>query len=179
MKKYFELLKQPTEVVYNGIVTKIESYRIYRPSWVYEGTDEEANATLKDFYDSTLTHFYELDVNQMTPDMIDWEYDYVRIDTSDIPDYLRDINEIVCLTDIEVPRDIHDLSRDELISLRKQICIGSDYFSDFNNDFFVPRADVMSESESFLNEQFEEYGESEYENHLTPEEFADYVCGAA
>ena len=179
MKKDFELLKNATEVIHNGIRTKIESYRIYRPSWAYEGTDEEANATLRDFYDSLGTHFYVLEVNQMTPDMIDWEYDYVRIDTNDISSYLRDLNEIVSLTDIDVPRSIYDLSRDELISLRKQICIGSDYYSDFNNDMFVPRDEVLDASEGFLNFQYEEYGEEECDEHLTAEEFADYFCEVA
>lgn len=179
MTKDFELLKKPTDVIYNGICTSIESYRIYRPSWAYEGTDEEAEATLRDFYDSMGTHFYELNLAQMTPDMVDWEYDYVRIDTSDIPDYVRDLNEIVSLTDVDVPRDIYDLSRDELVSLRNQICIGSDYYSDFNNDQFVPRDEVMSESEDFLRHQIEEYGEVGCDEHLTAEEFADYFCGVA
>lgn len=43
MKKDFELLKSSTKVVYNGIMTEIESHRIFRPSWVYEGTDEFAD----------------------------------------------------------------------------------------------------------------------------------------
>lgn len=176
MTKDFELLKKDTEVIYNGIVTEIESYRIFRPSWVYEGTDEEAKATLRDFYDSTGTHFYELDVSMMSPDMIDWEHDNVRIDTSDIPLYLRDLNEIVPLTDVDLPRSIYDLSREELISLRNHICIGSDYFSDYNNDYFIPRDELLSESESFLNSQLEEYGERDYEEHLTADEFADYFC---
>lgn len=60
MTKDFELLKKPTDVIYNGIRTSIESCRIYRSSWVYEGTDEEAEATLRDFYDSMGTHFTSL-----------------------------------------------------------------------------------------------------------------------
>lgn len=174
MTKDFELLKKPTDVIYNGIRTSIESYRIYRPSWAYEGTDEEAEATLRDFYDSMGTHFYELNVAQMTPDMVDWEYDYVRIDTSDIPDYVRDLNEIVSLTDVDVPRDIYDLSHKELKLLYRQICLGSVYLSDFNNDLFVPRDEVMSEAQEFLESQFKKYGEHEYYEHLTAKEFAGY-----
>lgn len=124
------------------------------------------------------THFYELDVERMTSDMIEWKFDYVRIDTSDIPLYLRDLNEIVNLTDIDLPHSLSDLSRDELIALRRQIQIGSMYLSDFNNDYFIDRDELCAESESFLDSQMEKYGADEYESHLTPEEFADHFFQA-
>lgn len=149
MTQDFELLKDATEVIYNGVRTKIEGCRIYRPSWVYEGTDEEAKATLSDFYDSMGTHFYELDVEQMTPDMVDWKFDYVSIDTSDIPSYLRDLNEYVCLADIDLAQDITDLADDELEKLRGEICIGSIYSSDYNNSFFIDRGELCAYCEEY------------------------------
>ena len=169
MKKDFELLKKDTEVIYNGIRTEIEPCRILRPSWVYEGTDEEANATLRDFYDPMGTHFYELDVNQMTPDMIDWDYDYMRIDTSDIQSYLQDLNEIVSLSDIDVARDISELTDEQLKKLRGEICVGSIYSSDYNNSFFLDRSELSGYCESY-EEWLEEKGIED-----SPEEFSYYM----
>ena len=169
MKNDFELLKKDTEVIYNGIRTEIEPCRILRPSWVYEGTDEEANATLCDFYDPMGTHFYELDVNQMTPDMIDWDYDYMRIDTSDIQSYLQDLNEIVSLSDIDVARDISELTDEQLKKLRGEICVGSIYSSDYNNSFFLDRSELIGYCESY-EEWLEEKGIED-----SPEEFSYYM----
>ena len=168
MKNDFELLKKDTEVIYNGIRTSIEAFRIYRPSWIYDGTDEEENATLGDFYDSTGTHFYELDVEKMTPDMIDWDSDYVRIDTNDIPSYLQDLNEIVCLSDVDIEHDIHDLEDWQLKELREKVCIGSIYISDYNNPFFIERSKLSGYCQAY-EEWLNEGGED------SPEWFSYYI----
>lgn len=198
MKKDFELLKKDTEVVYGGIRTNIEGGVIVKlmsnymlDVWgylteKYPGKDfSEGEAWdydprfLYTTYDGVGDEFVVLSLKDMSEDEIDWEYDYVRIDTGSIPSYLRDMNTLVPLVDIDLPRSIYDLSRDELISLREQICIGSIFFSNFNNDKFVPRDEVLSESESFIDAQHDKYGDEGYDDHLTAEEFADYFCDAA
>lgn len=173
MKQDFELLKEDTEVIYNGIRTMIEAFRIYRPSWMYDGTDEEAKATLGDFYNSTGTHFYELDVEQMNPNMIYWDYDYVRIDTSDIPSYLRDLNEIVSLSYIDLAQDITNLTYDELEKLRREICIGSIYSSDYANSLFIDRNELRG-----YCEEYETWIEKENIED-SPENFAFYFSEVA
>lgn len=174
MKKDFELLKKDTKVVYNGIPTKIESCRIFRTSWMYEGTDEEAEATQCDFYDSTGTHFYELDVNQMTPDMVDWNFDYVRLDTKNLPLYLQDLDEFVCLTDIDIEHDIFGLSDEQLKQLRREICAGSIYYADYNNDKFINRNVLL-----YLTEAYLEWCDRETAVEDNPEAFAYYIKNIA
>ena len=84
----------------------------------------------------------------MSENDIDWEYDYVFIDTSDIPSYLQDLNKIVCLTDIDIAHNIYDLTDEQLKELRIEVCIRSMYYSDYNNSFFLDRSELRDYYES-------------------------------
>ena len=68
-------------------------------------------------------------------------------------------------------KEVHiwDLDEDELKKLRKQICIGSCFYSDFKNSFGIDTNEVMMHAEAY-----EDYiAEEELED--TPQEFADYI----
>ena len=101
--------------------------------------------------------------------MIDWDSDYVRIDTNDIPSYLQDLNEIVCLTDVDIAHDIHDLEDWQLKKLREKVCIGSIYISDYNNPFFIDRSMLSCYCEAYEEWLLNEGGED------SPEWFSYYI----
>lgn len=76
----------------------------------------------------------------------------------------------------EFERNISDLSFDELCELRKEISLGSMYLTDYENSFGIDVDTLSSYSEGYEESLYEEYGE-DWENHDTPEEFANY-CAA-
>lgn len=189
MEKNIELLKKPTEVIYNGIRTKITGGGVIvkllsnymEDVWDYltekypeeDFSDGEAwdyDPRFQYFeYDSCGDEYIVLNLDDMSEDDIDWEYDYVFIDTSDIPSYLQDLNKIVCLTDIDVAHDISGLTDEQLKQLRGEVCIGSMYYSDYNNSFFIDRSELSSYCEAY-DEWLEEKGIED-----SPEEFSYYM----
>ena len=84
--------------------------------------------------------------------------------------------EIVDKESFEFERNISDLSFDELCELRKEIYLGSMYLTDYENSFGIDVDTLYSYSEGYEESLYEEYGE-DWENHDTPEEFANY-CAA-
>ena len=189
MKKDFELLKKPTEVIYNGIRTKItgggvivkhlSNYMEDILDYLTEKYPEEdfSDGEAWDYdprfqyfeYDSFGDEYIVLNLDDMSENDIDWEYDYVLIDTSDIPSYLQDLNRIVCLTDIDVAHNIYDLTDEQLKGLRGEVCIGSMYYSDYNNSFFLDRSELIGYCESY-----EEWLEEKCIED-SPEEFSYYI----
>lgn len=189
MKKDFELLKKPTEVIYNGIRTKITGGGVIvkllsnymEDIWDYltekypeeDFSDGEAwdyDPRFQYFeYDSFGDEYIVLNLDDMSESDIDWEYDYVLIDTSDIPSYLHDLNRIVCLTDIDVANDIYDLNDEQLKELHGEVRIGSMYYSDYNNSFFLDRSELIGYCESY-EEWLEEKGIED-----SPDEFSYYM----
>ena len=188
MKKDFELLKKPTEVIYNGIRTKITGGVIVKllsnymeDIWDYltekypeedfsEGDAWDYDPRFQYFeYDGVGDEYIVLSLDDMSENDIDWEYDYMLIDTSDIPSYLQDLNRIVCLTDIDVANDIYDLNDEQLKELHEEVRIGSMYYSDYNNSFFLDRSELIGYCESY-EEWLEEKGIED-----SPEEFSYYM----
>lgn len=68
--------------------------------------------------------------------------------------------------------EISDLTFDELKELRKQICVGSIYLSDYANSFGVDTEYLSSLCEDYLSYLCDEYGEDGADAHDTSEEFA-------
>ena len=189
MKKDFELLKKPTEVIYNGIRTKITGGGVIvkllsnymEDIWDYltekypendfsDGDAWDYDPRFQYFeYDSFGDEYIVLNLDDMSEDDIDWESDYVLIDNSKIPSYVQDLNRIVCLTDIDVAHNIYDLNDEQLKELHGEVRIGSMYYSDYNNSFFLDRSELIGYCESY-EEWLEEKGIDD-----SPEEFSYYI----
>ena len=181
-------MKKDTEVIYNGIRTKITGGVIVKllsnymeDIWDYltekypekdfsDGDAWDYDPRFQYFeYDGVGDEYIVLSLDDMSENDIDWEYDYVLIDTSDIPSYLQDLNRIVCLTDIDVAHNIYDLTDEQLKELHGEVCIGSMYYSDYNNSFFLDRSELIGYCESY-EEWLEEKGIED-----SPEEFSYYM----
>ena len=189
MKKDFELLKKPTEVIYNGIRTKITGGVIVKPLsnymediWDYltekypekdfsDGDAWDYDPRFQYFkYDEVGEEYIVLSLDEMSEKDIDWEYDYVLADTSAFPTYERwTIDSIICLTDVDVAHDIHDLTDEQLQELRGEVCIGSYFSADYNNSFFIDRSELSCYCDSY-EEWLEEKGIED-----SPEEFSYYM----
>lgn len=189
MKNDFKLLAAGTEVIYNGIRTSIKEDFIARPLeyymydiWSYlrekfpdvENTDAEAwdiDPRFERFcYDEFGDTYVVLNRGSMEADEVNWEYDYVFVDTADFCDYERWVaDSLKCLSDIDIPQDIHSLTEEQLKKMRSEICAGSCYLSDYNNSMFVDRNVVCAYCDSYL-----EWIEREKKED-TREEFACYI----
>lgn len=189
MKKDFELLNKPTEVIYNGIRTKITGGVIVKllsnymeDIWDYltekypekDFSDGEAwdyDPRFQYFkYDEVGEEYIVLSLDEMSEKDIDWEYDYVLVDTSAFPTYERwTMDSIICLTDVDVAHDIHDLTDEQLKELRGEVCIGSCFSADYNNSFFLDRSELSCYCDSY-DEWLEEKGIDD-----SPEEFSYYM----
>lgn len=189
MKKDFELLKKPTEVIYNGIRTKIACGVIVKllsnymeDIWDYltekypekdfgEGEAWDYDPRFQYFkYDEVGEEYIVLSLDEMSEKDIDWEYDYVLVDTSAFPTYERwTMDSIICLTDVDVAHDIHDLTDEQLKELRGEVCIGSCFSADYNNSFFLDRSELSCYCDSY-DEWLEEKGIDD-----SPEEFSYYM----
>ena len=189
MKKDFELLKKPTEIIYNGIRTKITGGVIVKllsnymeDIWDYltekypekdfsEGEAWDYDPRFQYFkYDEVGEEYIVLSLDEMSEKDIDWEYDYVLVDTSAFPTYERwTMDSIICLTDVDVAHDIHDLTDEQLQELRGEVCIGSYFSADYNNSFFLDRSELIGYCESY-----EEWLEEKCIED-SPEEFSYYM----
>lgn len=189
MKKDFELLKKPTEVIYNGIRTKITCGVIVKllsnymeDIWDYltekypekdfsEGEAWDYDPRFQYFkYDEVGEEYIVLSLDEMSEKDIDWEYDYVLVDTSAFPTYERwTMDSIICLSDVDVANDIHDLTDEQLQELRGEVCIGSYFSADYNNSFFLDRSELSCYCDSY-DEWLEEKGIED-----SPEEFSYYM----
>lgn len=189
MKKDFELLKKPTEVIYNGIRTKITGGVIVKllsnymeDIWDYltekypekdfsEGDSWDYDQRFQYFkYDEVGEEYIVLSLDEMSEKDIDWEYDYVLVDTSAFPTYERwTMDSIICLSDVDVAHDIHDLTDEQLQELRGEVCIGSYFSADYNNSFFLDRSELSCYCDSY-DEWLEEKGIDD-----SPEEFSYYM----
>ena len=187
MKKDFELLKKPTEVIYNGIRTKITGGGVIvkllsnymEDIWDYltekypdedfsDGDAWDYDPRFQYFkYDEVGEEYIVLSLDEMSEKDIDWEYDYVLVDASAFPTYERwTMDSIICLTDVDVAHDIHDLTDEQLQELRGEVCIGSYFSADYNNSFFIDRSELSCYCDSY-DEWLEENGVED-----SPEEFS-------
>lgn len=173
MKNDFCLLKKGTEIVLdNGIKTTIASNELLKEDFSYKWSkdDERVISTITDEYGD---HYAILDLEKLTPEDIDWTNDSIFVPKEDCK-----VNRYqdVYLSDVELPREIGELDRESLKEMRDSVCIGSIYTSDFNNEFFVDRNVVMATTEDFYEKQKQKYGDK-VDEHLSGEEFADFVGG--
>ena len=189
MKKDFELLKKPTEVIYNGIRTKITGGVIVKllsnymeDIWDYltekypekdfsEGEAWDYDPRFQYFkYDEVGEEYIVLSLDEMSEKDIDWEYDYVLVDTSAFPTYERwTMDSIICLSDVDVAHDIHDLTDEQMQELRGEVCICSYFSADYNNSFFIDRSELIG-----YCERYEEWLEEKCIED-SPEEFSYYI----
>ena len=79
------------------------------------------------------------------------------------------MNKIVCLTDIDVAHNTYDLTDEQLKELRREVCIGSMYYSDYNNSFFLDRSELSGYCETY-EEWLDEKGIE-----ASPDEFSYYM----
>ncbi len=193
MEKNFELLKERTEVIVNGISTRLEGDFIARPYddymddvWEYlqdrfpgkifgEGEAWDYDPRFDHFeYDEFGKQYICLNIDLMKEDEVYWDTDCVFVDTSNFPSYsLWDFDKIQCLSEIETPGWIFDLSNEELQELRGEISLGSIYLSDYNNSMFIDRRELSSYCESYDMWLKEEKVED------SPEMFAHYIENVA
>ena len=75
---------------------------------------------------------------------------------------------------IDEERTISELSFDELKELRKQICGGSIFLSDYCNDLGIYADDVCDYYDEFWSYLVDKYGEENAEAHDNANEFANY-----
>lgn len=76
--------------------------------------------------------------------------------------------------DCDEERDIYSLDFDELVELRKQICIGSIYIHHYTNSFGVNPNELCELGDEYWSYLCDEYGEENAEENDTPEHFAEY-----
>ena len=183
-------MKKPTEVIYNGIRTKITGGGVIvkllsnymEDIWDYltekypekdfsDGDAWDYDPRFQYFkYDEVGEEYIVLSLDEMSEKDIDWEYDYVLVDTSSFPTYERwTMDSIICLTDVDVAHDIHDLTDEQLQELRGEVCIGSYFSADYNNSFFLDRSELSCYCDSY-DEWLEEKGIED-----SPEEFSYYM----
>lgn len=189
MKKDFELLTTyGAKFIVNGIRTTIDCDFLVRPFgnymddiWDYlekkfpgerfEDTPWDIDPRFERFeYDEFGAKYAVLNMGSMQEAEIDWEYDCVFVNTDDFPSYERwKVDSIRALNEIDVPIDIHELSDEQLKKLRGEIRIGSLYYSDYNNSFFIDRSELSSYCEAY-DEWLEEESIED-----SPEEFSYYM----
>jgi len=188
MKKDFELLKSSPDVIVNGIRTKVFGDFIARPYWNYmdgiweylrkrfpntefDGEAWDMDPRFERFeYGEFGEQYIVLNLGSMNADEVDWEYDYVFVDTSEFPSYEQwTMDKMRCLNEIDVPHDIFELSEEQLKELRGKICAGSCYLADYNNPMFIDRKVLSDYVESYL-EWCEEKNVKD-----TGDEFAYYI----
>lgn len=71
--------------------------------------------------------------------------------------------------------DLSELSEEQFEQIRKDICIGSLYLSDYANTYGVDENTLCSICDSYIGWLAETYGEENWEQHDTPKEFAEYI----
>lgn len=192
MKKDFKLLKEgtvvinkkgeKTEIEYPYVAKTMDNYM--QDIWDYLKKIDPELANTESYpwdcdprfvqieYDEIGCEYVVLDVSKMKESEVDWDYDYVFVKTdksSPCKNWM--IDRLQCLTDVELPRKISELSHEELVALRGEIVCGSCYISDYNNSFFVENKVVCDASDFYL-ELLEEDGRDD-----TPENFASCVEG--
>ena len=121
-------------------------------------------------YDEFGTKYVVLNMGSMQENEVDWEYDCVFVNTDEFPSYERwKMDSIRTLSEIDVPKDVQELSEEQLKKLRKEIRIGSCYLSDYNNSMSVDRNILSNYCEAY-EEWLEEEGIED-----SPEEFSYYI----
>ncbi len=193
MRKDFELLKKKTEVIVNGIRTKLDgefiarAYNEYMDDvWEYlqdrfpdkafsEGEPWDYDPRFDHFeYDEFGKLYICLNIDLMKEDEVNWETDCVFVDTSPFPTGERwDFDKIQCLPDIDTPAWIFDLSDEELQELRGEISLGSIYLADYNNSMFIDRNELSDYCERY-DAWLDEEGLED-----SPEIFAHYIQDVA
>ena len=202
MTEEFDLLKVGTEVITeDGYTAKIAEGYIYRPTasyledaWEYvlakNPAGDYSQGDVIDFDDrfvevvsdpwlftnNVFGDYIVLDLSKMSEDQIKWDEDYICVDVSEKASYERELHDkLYPLSDIELPRDIHELDKDELEDLYNNITAGSLYVSDYENQYYVDSYEVCNQYERFEDYQADKYGEDKYEEYMNAKEFAYFI----
>lgn len=85
-----------------------------------------------------------------------------------------DATRVLDFSEFDEERSLYELSFDELKELRNQICGGSLYISDYENNLGVCPEDLCDYYEEFWDYLCDKYGEDNAELHDTNAEFANY-----
>lgn len=193
--KYKEFIKPGNKVVYlpenyisgwfNETLPQVVTIGEFRPYYT-DGTPDPT----PDEYDETCYVEIEEDINgdsqiplrKLYPIIPEKDERYVIVDGKscrmigfvdcDDEDYsvvdFEEEERVVDITEWQEMRSISDLSFDELIGLRKEICIGSIYLADYKNSYGIDENECCGEAEAFA-----EY--IDWDDELaTPENFAHY-----
>ena len=188
----FELLKSSPSVIANGITTKVDGTCILK---LYDNYMDDVYDYLKskgievrdegeawdydprfNFFisDGWGTEYVALNLDLMTENEVDWDYDYVFVDTKPFPTFKQTTHDrIWSLDSIDIANDIEDLTEEDCKKLRSEVCIGSCYLADYNNSFFLDRKELSDYCDAY-DIYIEEEGLED-----TPENFAYYLMNVA
>lgn len=171
MKEDFNLLQYGTTVILdNGVKTKIVEDEILRQDnhFSFDEDDERVRRVFTDEYGD---RYVVLDLKKLSPKDIDWSNDSVYVDQS-----ICKVNQHgdVFLSDIDVPQDIRQYDDEALKELRNSITIGSIYLSDYNNELFIDRSELLDICDSFIQWQETMFGKKA-DDHLGPDDFVKYI----
>ena len=188
----FELLKSSPSVIVNGIATKVDGTCILKlyDNYMYDvydylkskGIEVEDEGEAWDYdprfsffvSDEWGTEYVALNLNLMTENEVEWDYDYVFVDSEPFQTYSQStFDRIWGLYSIDIAHGIEDLSEEDCKKLRSEICIGSCYLADYNNSFFLDRNELFDYCYSY-DIYIEEEGLED-----TPENFAYYLMNVA
>lgn len=177
MKHDISIIQNESEVIYNGVKTTVYPF-VCIPVAEYHATrDENSDPTfdhfLCDWFGDEYVALQAWKLTQHDADAIGWDNIYVEINEK--PLHITSRYGVYPISEIDTPRSLGDLSFEDALQLRKQVCIGSCYLADFENSFCVDRNDVSDACEAFQCHQEDIYGEYDADNHLTADEFAEFI----
>lgn len=174
MKQNISIIQNEREVIYNGVKTTVKPY-ILLPIGAYNASLNKATDAAYDHsaYDWFGDEYAALDANKIKEGDFCWDDVYVELDEE--PIHVTNQWHVYSHESIDTPQSLGDLSYDEAKQLRSQVCIGSCYLADFENSFGIDRNDVSEACEAFQERQEDIYGEDEADDHLTADEFAEFI----
>lgn len=170
MKKDINFLDSDRTLIMHGIPVKFteETIAYFKGCTLIEGKPADIVFELGDEFEK----FTFDQIRSSQPDGWNWNEGYVYVQAAsgntEWWDGIPYSYELAPLSDIDAPRCITDLSREELMDMGKYIAFGSMYLSDFNNGYFVPRDEVCSYVEGYMDSL-------EGDETPTAEGFADYI----
>lgn len=168
MKKDINFLSRDRELVMHGIPVKFteETIAYFQGCAPIDGKPVDAISDMGEVYDK-----FSFEQIRQQPDT-NWNEGYVHVKavsgSTEWWDGIPYSYELASLVDIDAPRSITDLSREELMDMGKYIAFGSMHLSDYNNGYFVPRDEVCSYVEGYMDSLVGD-------ETPTAEGFADYV----
>lgn len=138
--------------------------------WIKEGVhvlynDEEYEIQSPVYFDG------DEDEREMPKSPDEYESFHVVWIRNEKNEHLAYLDEIVKL------RHVLELTHDELMKLRREICVGSIYYTDYRNSFGIPMKEVSCYADGFEEDVCDRTKDAEEQDKLIrdPQEFA-YYC---